>query len=192
MLTDALRAVLDRLAIEGRANDAATTDRSRKLLNLEPNTARLVAVLAVAAGARRALEIGTSNGYSTIWLAAHVEHVTSIDRDPTKHALARTNLARAGLADRVELLTGDGTQIVAGLPGPFDLVLFDADRWCAPRQLELLLPKLSPSVVVLHDNALSHPDEIAGYLTAISAVGGFVHTVVPVGKGLSVAARRGS
>ncbi len=75
------------------------------------------------------------------------------------------------------------------MAGPVDLVLFDADRVSAPRQLALLLPKLSPRVTVMHDNALSNPGELAAYLAAVAALPGFVHTVVPVGKGLSVASR---
>ena len=189
-LTPELRVLLSSLTAAGRANDAAAADRSRKMLNLDPDTAELVAVIATATGATRALEVGTSNGYSTIWLAAHVGHLTTIDREPAKHRLARENLARAGLLDRVDLRTGDATAILADLAGPFDLVLFDADRVSAPRQLELLLPKLSPRATVMHDNALSNPDELAPYLAAIAALPGFVHTIVPVGKGLSVASRR--
>ena len=186
-----LRALLADLSAHGRHHDAVTLDRGRRMLNLDPEAAELVAVLATAAGARRALEVGTSNGYSTIWLAAHVGHLTSIDRDPAKHEMARANLSRAGLLDRVDLRAGDATALAAELAGPFDLVLFDADRVSAPRQLELLLPKLSPRATVMHDNALSNPDELAAYLAAVTALPGFVHTVVAVGKGLSIASRGG-
>jgi predicted O-methyltransferase YrrM len=103
--------------------------------------------------------------------------------------MAKENLERAGLLDRTELLLGDATEIVAGLKGPFDAVFFDADRFSAPEQLALLLPKLSPDALLLADNVLSHPEEIAGYLAAVNALTDFEHTIVPVGKGLSVAFR---
>jgi predicted O-methyltransferase YrrM len=103
--------------------------------------------------------------------------------------MAKENLERAGLLDRTELLLGDATEMVAGLKGPFDAVFFDADRISAPHQLALLLPKLSPDALLLADNAQSHPEEIAGYLAAINALSDFEHTIVPVGKGLSVAFR---
>jgi len=61
----------------------------------------------------------------------------------------------------VDLRSGDATEIVAGLPGPFDYVFFDADRFSAPAQLSLLIPKLTPDVLLLADNVLSHPNEIA-------------------------------
>ena len=98
---------------------------------------------------------------------------------------------RAGLRALVDLHTGDASEIIAGLPGPFDLVFFDADRFSAPAQLELLLPKLASHALVLADNALSHPQEIAAYLAAVQSHPEFDHLVVPVGKGLSVAYKQG-
>jgi len=189
----ALQSLLSELERSGTANDAAETDRSRKMLNLESDTARLVALLARSSAAKNVLEIGTSNGYSTIWLAWAVApaggRVTSIDRNPEKQAMAQENLIRAGFEDRVELRLGEATAIVRELSGPFDLVFFDADRFSAPEQLRLLMPKLTPRALLLADNVLSHPGEIAGYLAALSDLPGFECAVVPVGKGLSIACR---
>ena len=63
--------------------------------------------------------------------------------------------------------------MVRELTGPFDLVFFDADRISAPEQLHFLLPKLAPQALLIADNALSHPQEIAGYLEALSELPGF-------------------
>jgi predicted O-methyltransferase YrrM len=115
--------------------------------------------------------------------------VTSVERDAGKQEQAAANLTRAGLVDVVTLIRGDATEAVAALEGPFDCVLFDADRVSAPDQLRALLPKLTPDALVLADNVLSHPREIAGYLAAVDALPGFEHVVVPIGKGLSVAHR---
>jgi predicted O-methyltransferase YrrM len=185
-------AVLSELEAWGQENDRVQTDRSRKMLNLERETAEIVSKLIIGREAKRILEIGTSNGYSTIWLAASVEsdgRVQSIERSADKQRMAKENLERAGLLDRTELLLGDATEIVARLTGPFDAVFFDADRISAPEQLKLLWPKLSPDALLLADNALSHPEEIAGYLAAMSARTDFEHSIVSVGKGLSVAFR---
>ena len=190
-----LQNLLDELERAGAANDAVETDRSRKMLNLEPGTARLVAILARATSATRVLEIGTSNGYSTIWLGWAVApaggRVISIEKSPEKHAMARENLARAGLENYVELRLGDASEIARELPGPFDLVFFDADRLTAPEQLRILVPKLTPRALLLADNVVSHPDEIVGYLNAVADLSDFEHVVVPVGKGLSIACRAG-
>jgi predicted O-methyltransferase YrrM len=185
-------AVLEELEAWGKENDRVEADRSHKMLNLERETAEVLRGLILPRKARRILEIGTSNGYSTIWLAASIPsegRVISIDRNADKTAMAHANLDRAGLLDRVELLTGDATEIAQKLDGPFDVIFFDADRFSAPEQLTILLPKLAQETLLLADNVLSHPDEIHGYLAAIAKLADFEHTVVPVGKGLSIAFR---
>ncbi|TMD57896.1 MAG: methyltransferase [Chloroflexi bacterium] len=189
-----LRHLLSELEEAGRRNDEQEQDRSRKMLNLEPETAHLLSMLVRSSRRTRLLEIGTSNGYSTIWLAWATRvvggHIISVDRDEHKQALADANLRRAGLRDVVDLIHGDATQIVARLAGPFDCVFFDADRFSAPSQLALLLPKLTADVFLFADNVLSHPQEIADYLSAVKALPQFDHIVIPVGKGLSIAYRQ--
>lgn len=187
--------LLRELYESGQQNDVHEQERSKKMLNLEPDTAQFISILIHSSQRKRLLEIGTSNGYSTIWLAWAVRatggHIISIDRDEQKLLQADVNLQRAHIREFVDLFHGDATEIVTDFPGPFDFVFFDADRISAPKQLALLIPKLAPDVFVLADNVLSHPDEIAGYLAAIKEVPGFEHMVVPVGKGLSVAYRGG-
>ena len=134
---DATRqAFLAELYAHGRAYDSEHADRLERLRNVEPETAELLGVLVRALGATRVLEIGTSNGYSTIWLAWSVQRadgrVVSIERDPAKQAQAKANLDRAALRELVDLRCGDATSIVATLDGPFDCVFFDADRRSAP------------------------------------------------------------
>jgi len=113
----------------------------------------------------------------------------TIERNEEKQSMARENLRRAGLLESVELVLGKAGTMVRELTGPFDVVFFDADRANAAESLEILMPKLTPSVLLLADNALSHPEEIAGYLAAVEKLEGFEHVVVPVGRGLSVAYR---
>jgi predicted O-methyltransferase YrrM len=189
-----LRALLAELENLGKENDATVQDRRKKMLNLEPETAQLLSMFVRGSRRKRILEIGTSNGYSTIWLAWSAQavggHVTSIDREADKQKLAEANLHRAGLHNAVDLICGDATEMAASLSGPFDCVFFDADRYSAPAQLALLLPKLTNDVFLFADNVLSHPAEIAGYLTALEALSDFDRLVVPIGKGLSVAYRQ--
>jgi predicted O-methyltransferase YrrM len=139
-----LRQLLAELAEAGRCHDAQEQEHSRKMLNLEPATAHLISMLVRSSRRTQLLEIGTSNGYSTIWLAWATRpfggHVISIDREAHKLALADNNLRQAGLREVVDLIHGNATQVVATLAGPFDFVFFDADRLSAPSQLALLLP----------------------------------------------------
>ena len=188
-----LRELLHEIETRGQENDARTTDHGRKMLNLEPASAQLLSILVRASGVTRALEFGTSNAYSTIWLAWSLApaggRIISIDRNPEKHVLARENLRRANLLDRVELHTGDAVEIFRQLAGPFDLVFLDSDRRKFPELMGIVLPKLAAKVLVIADNVLSHPEEIAEYLKLISSLADFQHTTVPVGKGLSIAYR---
>jgi predicted O-methyltransferase YrrM len=189
-----LRALLVELETWGQDNDQRQQERSKKMLNLARESAQFLSMLVRSSRRTRLLEVGTSNGYSTIWLAwaAHATggHVTSVERNADKIPLAEANLRRAGLLDCVTLIQGDATEVVARLPGPFDFVLFDADRLSAPAQFQIVLPKLTAGALVLSDNALSHPEEISGYLAVVQARQEFDHLVVPIGKGLSLAYKR--
>ena len=95
------RAIADEIYAYGREFDAQQSNRLARLRNLEPEAAELLAVLIRAARARRILEVGTSNGYSTLWLADAAAitggHVESLDIDPRRSDQACANIARAGL-----------------------------------------------------------------------------------------------
>lgn len=188
-----LSALLAELYERGQEHDAHQHQHEARLRNLQPDTAALISVLVRSSQRKRLLEIGTSNGYSTIWLAWVANRtggrLTSIELDAGRQGEADGNLRRADLRDLVDLRLGDATEVVEELSGPFDLVFFDADRISAPAQLELLVPKLAPDAMLLADNALSHPEETAGYLKELERLDGFDRLVAPVGKGLSIAYR---
>lgn len=192
-MDERVAALLTEIAQQGREHDARETDYSKRMLNLEPETARLVHILARSSRAKSILEIGTSNGYSTIWLASAAAaaggRLVTIDHSAEKQVMARENLRLAGLLEWVELRNGKASTLVRELPGPFDLVFVDADRANAAANLQALLSKLTPSVLLLADNIHSHAEEIAGYLDAVNRLEGFHHVVVPIGKGLSIAYR---
>ncbi len=178
----------------GRENDAGAAARQDKMLNLEPDTARLLAIMARSGRRTRLLEVGTSNGYSTIWLAWAARQtggsLVSIERRAARRILAQANLRRAELTKLVTLLEGEAAALLPGLTLPFDFVFLDADRESYLLYLRLLLPLLTPDALILADNVHSHPQEISPYLDAVEAGREFDHVVVGVGKGLSVAYRR--
>ena len=188
---------LNELERAGAAHDAVETEHRRKRLNLESETAKLLQFLILSGRRRRVLEIGTSNGYSALWLAAALRRIPNarplitVERESEKASQARQNLAHAGLEEWADIRVGDATEVVGGLAGPFDAVFFDADRVSASSQLAMLLPKLEADVILLADNALSHPHEISGYLEAVENLPEFTSMIVPIGKGLHVAYRVG-
>lgn len=102
-------------------------------IEVAPVNAKFLHLLTRIAGARRVLEIGTLGGYSTIWFARAVGdggRVVSIEAEAANADLARANLARAGVTDRVEVRVGRGADVLPTLAGdePFDLVFIDADK----------------------------------------------------------------
>ncbi len=188
-----LLAQLDALWQAGEANDARETDRRRRMLNVTPDTGRLLWILARAARATRILEVGTSNAYSTIWLAdaarATGGRVTTLEREPAKVALASENLARAGLADWVEVREGPAAETLPELPGPFDLVFLDADRPSYLAYLDLVVPRLVPGGLLVADNVVSHAHELGDFLARLASHAELSSVTVPVGKGEAIAIR---
>ncbi len=190
-----LTALLDELARFGEDNDARETERPRRMLNITPDTGRLLWILVRSARASRILEIGTSNAYSTIWLADAAREtggrVTTLELNPDKVGLARKNLARAGLGDRVEIVEGRATDILAGLTGPFDFVFLDADRASYLAYLELVVPKLVTGGLLVADNVTSHAHELQDYLARVKSHPALFSVTVPIGKGEEVSLKLG-
>ncbi|WP_421248843.1 O-methyltransferase [Aeromonas jandaei] len=172
----------------GEQHDLAQTDRADKMLNITRDTGELLAVLVQTRGAQAVLEIGTSNGYSTLWLAEAVArldgHVTTIERDEAKLALAQANFEQAGLAGRITQLAGEAGALLPTLPSAgFPLIFLDSDRrqyraWWP--QLQRLLP---PRGLLVVDNAISHREELAEWMAEVAQDPRFVTSLVPVGKG---------
>jgi predicted O-methyltransferase YrrM len=193
-----LSAFLDDLYADGVTHDAGQPDRLLKRRNLEPATAELLSLIVRIAGARRVVEIGTANAYSTIWLADAVGdtggHVVSIDNSPNDDA--RTHLARAdalqpGLAARVELRQEDGGACLARhADGSVDLLFLDAERVEYPRWWPHPVRVLHPGAVLAIDNVLSHADEVAPFLVLLASEPALARATIAVGKGLHLAWRQ--
>jgi len=183
-----LTILLDELAAFGDAHDGDPANRATRMLNITPDTGAFLAVLVKAAQARRILEIGTSNGYSTLWLAdaaAGIDGaVTTVEVSKEKIALARANFERAGLTKRITQHEGDAGALLAGLPdGGFDLVFLDSKRSAYLDWWPALKRVLRASGLLVVDNASSHAHEMAGFTDAVRADHGFTTSLVPVGKG---------
>jgi caffeoyl-CoA O-methyltransferase len=130
-------------------------------INVSPNEGKLLYLVAKMAGAKRILEIGTLGGYSTTWLARAVPadgKVISLELDQKHAEVARKNLKRAGVADRVEVRVGRATetlrQMIDQHAAPFDLIFIDADKASYVEYLDLSLRLARPGTVVLADNLI--------------------------------------
>jgi len=128
---------------------------------VSPAQGKLLTVLVRAAGARRILEIGTLGGYSAICLARALPadgRLVTLELNPTHAAVARANIARAGLAGRVEVRVGPAVESLAHLAAegapPFDLIFIDADKPSYVAYLEGSLPLARPGALIIADNVV--------------------------------------
>jgi predicted O-methyltransferase YrrM len=135
------------------ASDAAGLPR----IAVSTQQGKFLCLLAGAVGARRILEIGTLGGYSTIWLArgsGPEGHVMTLEYDPSHAEVARANMTRAGVGDRVEVIVGAALETLPTLRGPFDLVFIDADKENNAEYLEWAVRLARPGSVIVVDNVI--------------------------------------
>ena len=190
-----MRRFVEDLHEAAERHDATQADRLQRWRVLEPSAGEFLWFLAQSVGARRIVEIGTSRGVSTLWLAdaarANGGAVLSLDTDPQASAAAREALAGAGLAELVELRVGDGGDALAALgDGEVDLLFLDAERTEYPGWWPHPVRVLRRGGVLVADNATSHPEEIAPLRALLDAEPELTVALVEVGKGELVALRR--
>lgn len=130
-------------------------------INVSPAQGKFLMLLARIQGARSILEIGTLGGYSAIWMARALPaggRLVSLEINPAYAALARTNVARAGLASVVDIRLGRAIESLPKLAAeggaPFDLVFIDADKALTPEYFELALAMTAPGAVIIADNSV--------------------------------------
>ncbi len=187
-----LKAYLETVYSESRAHDETQTERAACWRNLHPDSAALLAVLVRAKQARKVLEVGTSNGYSTLWLADAVRDtggsLRTLEIDKARKKAARQNLRETKLEDFVRMEVCDAGEFLRDYPKYFDVVLLDADRsqytayW---PHLQRILTK--PGSLLVVDNVLSHADEVQAFIALVEADKNFSSMVLDIGAGLLLA-----
>jgi predicted O-methyltransferase YrrM len=160
------KASLDRLMADLEA-------KGRRMLSVPRKDGQFLNLLVKASRARNVLEVGTSQGYSAIWLSLGLEEtggkLTTIEIDPEKVRLAKTNVTQAGLVHRVTFKEGDAHQVVPSLEGTFDFVFLDADKEGQMDYFKKLYPnKLPPGAVLAVHNAIRQRDSMGDFLDMIN------------------------
>ncbi|HEY7933997.1 MAG TPA: O-methyltransferase [Solirubrobacteraceae bacterium] len=190
-----LTELLEDLYLHGREHDQGQTDRLHRLRNLEPDSARLLALLIRASAPKRLLELGTSNGYSTIWLAdaarALGAQMTSVEIDAKRCAQAGENLRRAGLEQQVELRVADAGDVLAGSQdGEWNFIFLDAERPAYSGYWPDLVRVLAPGGLLAVDNVISHADQIAEFRELTAKDTRFLQALSPTGAGVLLLLRQ--
>lgn len=150
----------DDILVAARASSAETTTPH---IEVAPNQGALLSVIAQASGATRVLEFGTLAGYSGIWFARAVGpegRVVTLELEEDNARIARENFARAGVADRVEVVVGPALEsanaLIAAGEESFDVVFIDADKPNNANYLEAALKLSHPGTVIIVDNVVRH------------------------------------
>lgn len=170
--------------------------RDEFLLPVGRDVGDFLRALAVGRKPARILELGTSYGYSTLFLADAARQcgaqVVTVDLDPAKQAYAAGQLAKAGLADRVEFRCGDALQIVADDDGTWDFVLLDIWKDLYLPCFEAVYPKLAEEAVIVSDNMI-YPegarDSVRRYREAVKAKPDLQTLLLPLGSGIELSIR---
>jgi predicted O-methyltransferase YrrM len=178
----------------GKRNDRAAKDVSRCMLNITRETGELFFVLARAVNAKDILEIGTSNGYSTLWWAeaarASEGMVTTVEVSDWKISLAEKNFRRAGLFRYIRQVRGDGGLVLKKRKAAsFDVVFLDSFKDSYVGWWPEVKRVLRPGGLLVADNTLTHAGEMAGFMKLVERSREFVSADVPVGNGELVAVK---
>ncbi|MGB5885801.1 MAG: class I SAM-dependent methyltransferase [Acinetobacter venetianus] len=174
---------------EFKQHDARQADRLRRYRNIEAESAKLLGMLVRTQHSQHILEIGTSTGYSTLWLAEAAKSVSAkvqtLEINAFRSAQAKKYAKEFGLEEYIDFWVGDAADYLADSVDQFDLILLDAERgsyvsyW---HDLKRLLKPTGGTLII--DNVISHTAEVKPLLELIKQDENFMSTILPVGAGL--------
>jgi caffeoyl-CoA O-methyltransferase len=188
-ISPAIRRRMQELEAVDRRDRGDGTPRLKRLRQIPPETGKFLALLAASSPPGAWLEIGTSAGYSTLWLALACEQcnrrLTTFELLPEKAALARETLHCTGTDGLVELVEGDARDRVSAYP-QVAFCFLDAEKEVYADCYEAVVPNLAPGGFLVADNAISHGKILRPVLDRVRADGRVDSLILPVGKGLLV------
>ena len=161
--------------------------------NIPRKTAVLINTFVKMMNAKEVLEIGTSNGYSGIWIAKALKQtggrLTTIEYYEKRQSVAIENFKKCGVNDVVRPLQGSACDILDGLnpDEKFDFVFIDANKREYVKYFELIKPHLTEKALIVADNILSHAEKVQTFVDAVDADDDFQYEIVDVPGGILLA-----
>jgi predicted O-methyltransferase YrrM len=184
---------LAKMQAEASEVQEQTENPSAHHRSLDPEAAAFLSLLVRVAGAKRILEIGTSVGFSTIYIADAVRqtggHITTVELIPERSERARQNLQLTGLSEYVAIRTGDVREFVGQLTGPWDLLFIDLDKEMYLPIFDMFSEQVRIGGLIVADNVVSHSEELVPYLNAVRADRRYETITIPVGQGIELSRR---
>ena len=156
--------------------------------NISADTGKFFNILARISKAKNLLEVGTSNGYSAIWLGEAAKHnkgrVTTIDIAEHKAQMAAENFKQAKLDKTIRIVHGDALKEIPKLKGKFDFLFLDAVKEDYINYFRLAYPKLTKNAVIVADNAIMFERYMEDYLSYVRNHKNLRSVLVPIGSGV--------
>jgi caffeoyl-CoA O-methyltransferase len=164
-------------------------------LSISAEDGRFLRLLVAAGHTQRALEIGSASGYSAIWIGLGLRetggHLVTIEYDPARARDATANVAKAGLSDIVQVVTGDAFKEIPKLTVQFDFVFLDAWKRDYQRFFDLVFPRMPRGSLFVAHNVINKRGEMPDFLHTVDTRPDLFSTIVaPAGEGVSVSWKR--
>ena len=167
----------------------------KEFWNIPRKTGVLINMFIKMMGIKNALEIGTSNGYSGLWIAKALKQtggkLTTIEYYDKRQSVAIANFEKCGVADIIKPLQGSACDILETLAPEekFDFVFIDANKREYVKYFELIKPHLTEKALIVADNITSHAEKVQTFIDAVDADDEFQYEIVEVPGGILVAYR---
>ncbi|MFF9550771.1 O-methyltransferase [Methylobacterium fujisawaense] len=164
--------------------------QDQRMRAVGPQTGKLLNLLARSLDAPTILELGTSFGYSGIWLAEAARatggRLVTMEVHAYKSAFARDMAQKAGLADHIDFKVGDAVKMIHALPHSIDFVLVDLWKDLYVPCLEAFFPKLNSGAIIVADNVRTDRSDVMDYVRAVRAKRDMTSVMLPVGQGIEI------
>jgi predicted O-methyltransferase YrrM len=193
LVPESVRTVMAELQAIDAVDRIDGTPQSARLRAISAEVGQFLLTLALSIRATNIVEVGTSGGYSTLWLAVAASRlggrVTTFEIDAAKAALARDTFRRADVETIVDLREADGGAGLLDFGAPVDMVFLDIEKHDYVRLLDIAVGVLRPSGLFVADNLISHADELVDFRARALSDPRLTGLVVPIGTGELVAVR---
>lgn len=185
--------VMARLEMRDQQERSKGLPGSERIQALHPDSGRFLYVLALAKDVKSIVEVGTSHGYSTLWLASAAKvnggKVVTCDMNLERLAAARDNFAEAGLEDVIEIVEGDARETLRNRIDLVDLLFIDSDKSYYETFFDLVYQRLVKGGLVVGDNVMSHQYELEDYISYVENHPNLESVMVPIGRGLEISVK---
>ena len=165
----------------------------RDFWNISRQTAEFLHQTIITEGFLSGIEVGTSNGYSGVWLGKAFKQnggvMRTIEFYEKRYSIAQSNFEKCGVADVITICPGEAIEVLEKLPNEltFDFAFVDANKRESVDYFRLIHPHLKPGGIYTCDNVLSHKEKVQTYIDAINAHPDYRHTILDLPAGLSFA-----